>query len=99
MEDEKIDQPTKKRSLKTRYIKTRLIKSLDELASQEFVYFNGKLVHRGWFLNWRSLNIPEPSGGSQIGYLATYQSTKFTVNPFLAAELCFLRKNLRALKP
>lgn len=53
MEDEKIDQPTKKRSLKTRYIKTRLIKSLDELASQEFVYFNGKLVHRGWFLNWQ----------------------------------------------
>jgi subtilisin-like proprotein convertase family protein len=26
---------------------------LDELVSQEFVYWSGKIVHRGWFLSWQ----------------------------------------------
>jgi hypothetical protein len=36
-----------------KYSKGELIKSLDELASQEFVYWRGKITHRGWFMSWQ----------------------------------------------
>ncbi len=29
------------------------IRSLDELTRQEFVFFNGKLYHKGWFASWQ----------------------------------------------
>lgn len=37
---------------KKRYRKGGHILSLDELARQEFVYWNDKITHRGWFQNW-----------------------------------------------
>lgn len=27
--------------------------SLDKLMKQEFVYYDGKLVHKGWFGSWQ----------------------------------------------
>ena len=30
-----------------------VIKSLDELAKQEFVFVHEKLYHRGWFCAWQ----------------------------------------------
>jgi hypothetical protein len=36
-----------------KYSKGEPIKSLDELVSQDFVYWNGKITHRGWFLSWQ----------------------------------------------
>jgi hypothetical protein len=36
-----------------RYTKGEPIKSLDELVSQEFVYWNDKITHKGWFLSWQ----------------------------------------------
>jgi hypothetical protein len=37
---------------KRKYRKGQLIKSLNELVEQEFVYFNNKITHRGWFESW-----------------------------------------------
>lgn len=28
------------------------ITSIDQLAKEEFVYFNNRLIHRGWFMSW-----------------------------------------------
>ena len=36
-----------------KYSKGEPIKSLDELVSQEFVYWNNKVTHKGWFLSWQ----------------------------------------------
>ena len=30
-----------------------LITSVDQLAREEFIYFNNKLMHRGWFMSWQ----------------------------------------------
>jgi len=38
---------------KNKYRKGGPILSLDELARQEFVYFNGKIYHHGWFASWQ----------------------------------------------
>jgi hypothetical protein len=43
-----------------KYTKGEPIKSLDELVSQEFIYWHDKIMHRGWFLNWQikmALNV------------------------------------------
>lgn len=29
------------------------IRTVEELLEQELIYFNGKVVHRGWFLSWQ----------------------------------------------
>lgn len=29
------------------------ITSLDELAKQDMVFFNGQLVHHAWFMSWQ----------------------------------------------
>lgn len=36
-----------------KYSRGEPIKSLDELASQEFVYWHDKITHRGWFMSWQ----------------------------------------------
>lgn len=36
-----------------KYQKGKPIKSLDELVSQEFIYWNNKITHKGWFLSWQ----------------------------------------------
>lgn len=36
-----------------KYLKGPHILSLDQLAQQEFVYFNDKLYHFGWFSSWQ----------------------------------------------
>lgn len=38
------------------------ILSLDELARQEFVYWNDKITHRGWFLSWQFRMAAEQIG-------------------------------------
>ena len=44
--------PVKKKS-KKKYMQGGPIWSLDVLADQEFVFFNGKLYHKGWFGSWQ----------------------------------------------
>lgn len=29
------------------------IRTLDELAKQDFIYFFGRILPRGWFMNWQ----------------------------------------------
>ena len=36
----------------TNFSKTERIKSLDELAQQEFIWCNGRIYHCGWFISW-----------------------------------------------
>lgn len=36
-----------------KYRKGGKIRSLDELAQQEFVYFHDKIYHKGWFGSWQ----------------------------------------------
>ena len=36
-----------------KYSKGEPIKSLDELAQQEFVYWWDKITHKGWFMSWQ----------------------------------------------
>ena len=36
-----------------KYKKGAQITSLDELASQEFVYVHNKITHCGWFMSWQ----------------------------------------------
>ncbi len=38
---------------KRKYRKGNPIRSLDELAKQQFVYFNDKITHNGWFMSWQ----------------------------------------------
>ncbi len=35
-----------------KYKKGKPIKSMNELMNQEFVYFNHKITHEGWFKSW-----------------------------------------------
>ena len=36
-----------------KYEKGEIITSLDELVKQDFVYWNDKITHFGWFLSWQ----------------------------------------------
>lgn len=36
-----------------RYTRGKHILTLDELIKQEFVYWNDKITHRGWFMSWQ----------------------------------------------
>lgn len=38
---------------KRKYRPGRLITSLDDLAAQEFVYWNDKITHHGWVMSWQ----------------------------------------------
>jgi hypothetical protein len=38
---------------KRKYYRGGHILSLDELSRQEFVYWRGKITHRGWFMAWQ----------------------------------------------
>ena len=38
---------------KRKYKKGKPIKSLAELYQQEFIYFQHKITHRGWFGSWQ----------------------------------------------
>ena len=42
-----------KNQKKRKYEKGEVIKSLDIWLDQEFVFFNDKVTHRGWFLSWQ----------------------------------------------
>lgn len=37
---------------KRKYRPGAKITSLDELAEQDFIYCNGKILHNGWFVSW-----------------------------------------------
>lgn len=37
---------------KQSFTKGQLIGSLDELISQEFIYWKHKITHKGWFSSW-----------------------------------------------
>ena len=43
----------KQKKSRKKYRKGGIILSLDELARQEFVFFNEKIYHRGWFASWQ----------------------------------------------
>lgn len=50
---------------KRKYRKGGHILSLDELARQEFVYWNDKITHFGWFQSWQfrlAINAVGPNG-------------------------------------
>lgn len=36
-----------------KYSKGEPIKSLNELVQQDFVYWNDKITHKGWFTGWQ----------------------------------------------
>lgn len=38
---------------KRKYRKGKQISSLDELYKQEFIYFQHKITHCGWFRSWQ----------------------------------------------
>jgi len=38
---------------KAKYRKGEKITSLDELVKQDFVYWNDKITHKGWFMSWQ----------------------------------------------
>lgn len=38
---------------RSKFVKGEPITNLDELASQEFVYWHHKLTHNGWFMSWQ----------------------------------------------
>lgn len=33
------------------------LRSLNEIAEQEFVFCNGKLYHNGWFMSWQARSL------------------------------------------
>lgn len=37
---------------KRKYRPSEKIASLDELEKQEFIYCNGKIMNKGWFMSW-----------------------------------------------
>ena len=37
---------------KRKYHPGDMIYSLDELEKQKFIYYNGKIIHEGWFKSW-----------------------------------------------
>ena len=48
-----------------KYARGDHILTLDELASQEFVYWRDRITPRGWFLSWQfrmALNAIGPNG-------------------------------------
>lgn len=50
---EKLQEYYNKLEKKRRYRKGDRITSIDELLSQEFVYWNNKITHKGWFGSWQ----------------------------------------------
>ena len=47
-----------------KFIRGEPIRNLDEMVKQEFVFWNDKVTHRGWFLNW---NIHMALDAMEIG--------------------------------
>lgn len=41
------------------YQKAEIITSLDELMTQEFVYFRHKITHKGWFSGWKLRSVKD----------------------------------------
>lgn len=50
---EKLKTHFEKLEKKRKYKKGERITSLDELVKQEFVYWNDKITHHGWFKSWQ----------------------------------------------
>lgn len=46
-----------KMAYKKKYQKGDPITSLDELSKQEFVYFQHKIYHSGWFMSWQIIQV------------------------------------------
>lgn len=49
-----------------KYYKGRVIRSLDELAKQEFIFFGHKVYHKGWYLSWPLRNVLALLEGGKI---------------------------------
>ena len=53
-----------------KYERGEHILSLDELATQKFVYWNDKITPQGWFLSWQFRMALNAIGKSGIVYYA-----------------------------
>ena len=52
------------------YIQGACIHSLDEMYRQEFIFYKGKVYHRGWFRSW-SLSYANALIANRLIYEAT----------------------------
>lgn len=62
------------------------ITSIDEVADQEFIFFHGKVYHRGWFCSWplkMLRNCVGPAGC--IRYAMPVEETRFSDEDILMA--------------
>lgn len=49
----KLSEHFEKLEKKRKYKKGDRVTSIDELLKQEFVYWNNKITHKGWFGSWQ----------------------------------------------
>lgn len=56
------------------------ILSLDELARQEFVFWNDVLTHKGWFLSWQFRMAQNAIGENGCIYYAIKEEGKLLKN-------------------
>jgi hypothetical protein len=61
---------------KLKYVKGKVIQSLDELSVQEFAIYNDKAYHVGWFMGW-TLNF----ASNRIKNGQLFQAIKIPVTP------------------
>lgn len=52
LDEYKLSEHFKNLEKERKYKKGEKITSLDELMKQEFVYWNNKITHKGWFMSW-----------------------------------------------
>lgn len=53
---------------KRKYKPGGVICSLDELLCQDFIFLNGKILHRGFFLSWSIHFILDSLGNGRLRY-------------------------------
>lgn len=53
---------------KRRYHPGAVITSVDELVKQEFVYWNDKITHHGWFISWQLMMTVSAINSGRIRY-------------------------------
>lgn len=53
---------------KKKYRPGDVINSLDDLLRQDFIFFNGKILHRGFFLSWSIHFILNSLGNGCLRY-------------------------------
>jgi len=53
LDEDKLAEHFVKLEKKRKYRKGERITSIDEMLEQEFVYWNDKITHNGWFGSWQ----------------------------------------------